>query len=159
MILYHGSNQRIESIDLSLSKRAKDFGHGFYLSIDLQQAQKMADLTCFRTGCGVPTITSFQFDERILHQDVLKVKIFNGYTEDWANFINLNRRNHTFTQKHPYDIVIGPIADDTVGVQIRRFMMGYIDIHRLVKELSYSGGVTIQYFFGTERAIKYLTRL
>ena len=30
--LYHGSNVVIEEIDLSRSKRGKDFGQGFYLS-------------------------------------------------------------------------------------------------------------------------------
>lgn len=66
-----------------------------------------------------------------------------------------NRRNRSFIQAHPYNIVIGPIADDAVGVQIRRFMMGYIDIQRLVKELAYTG-ITTQYFFGTEKAVQYL---
>lgn len=32
MILYHGSNMPIDVIDLQKSKRAKDFGQGFYLS-------------------------------------------------------------------------------------------------------------------------------
>ena len=30
MILYHGSNQPIDSIDLSQGKKFKDFGQGFY---------------------------------------------------------------------------------------------------------------------------------
>lgn len=34
MILYHGSNIEIRSIDLSKSKVGKDFGCGFYLSAD-----------------------------------------------------------------------------------------------------------------------------
>lgn len=31
ILLYHGSNVAIEKIDLSRSKRGKDFGQGFYL--------------------------------------------------------------------------------------------------------------------------------
>lgn len=92
MMLYHGSNTAIDHINLSLSKRAKDFGHSFYLSEDLEQAQKMAELTAFRTGSGVPTVTAFAFNEQILNQSMLNIKVFNGYTEDWANFIALNRR-------------------------------------------------------------------
>ncbi len=60
---------------------------------------------------------------------------------------------------HPYDIVIGPIADDAVGAQLRRFTLGYIDISQLVRELSYIKGPTIQYFFGTERAIQLLKKV
>ena len=43
MILYHGSNIDIDKIDLTKSKPYKDFGKGFYLSADKQQAQRMAE--------------------------------------------------------------------------------------------------------------------
>lgn len=43
MILYHGSNVEIDTIDFSKSKVGKDFGVGFYLSAEEQQAQEMAD--------------------------------------------------------------------------------------------------------------------
>lgn len=36
--LYHGSNVLIEDIDLSHSKRGKDFGQGFYLNANPDQA-------------------------------------------------------------------------------------------------------------------------
>jgi hypothetical protein len=39
-----------------------------------------------------------------------------------------------------YDIVIGPIADDRVGVQLYRFLQGDIDIETLVKRLKYMKG-------------------
>lgn len=43
MILYHGSNISINVIDLSKSKRYKDFGRAFYLSAEREQAAKMAE--------------------------------------------------------------------------------------------------------------------
>ena len=36
--LYHGSNVRIDEIDLKRGRRGKDFGQGFYLSADMEQA-------------------------------------------------------------------------------------------------------------------------
>ena len=42
MILYHGSFAEIEEIDLTLSKPNKDFGKGFYLSDNFEQAFEMA---------------------------------------------------------------------------------------------------------------------
>lgn len=42
MILYHGSNVEIVQIDLGKSRPNKDFGKGFYLSADYQQAMRMA---------------------------------------------------------------------------------------------------------------------
>ena len=59
---------------------------------------------------------------------------------------------------HSYDIVIGPIADDTVGLQMRRLMQGYIDIERMIEELRFHKPA-IQYFFGTEKAIRYLQKI
>ena len=40
MKLYHGSNLVIEKIDLSKGRPAKDFGRGFYLSDNMDQAGK-----------------------------------------------------------------------------------------------------------------------
>ena len=47
--LYHGSNVKIETPDLSHSKPYKDFGRGFYLSEDRQQALNMANQKVRRT--------------------------------------------------------------------------------------------------------------
>ena len=44
MILYHGSNVAIDVIDLSKSRPGKDFGKGFYLSADRQQAFEHLDI-------------------------------------------------------------------------------------------------------------------
>ena len=71
----------------------------------------------------------------------------------------MNRRNRTRIQAHQYDIVIGPIADDAVGYQIRRYVSGLIDMNKFLEELKYMKGQTMQYFFGTERAIRYLTKI
>ena len=71
----------------------------------------------------------------------------------------MNRKNNSDIPAHPYDIVIGPIADDTVGVQIRRFIMGYLSASALVEELRFKGDHAIQYFFGTHKAINLLKRI
>lgn len=42
MKLYHGTNIEFDKIDLKKSKPNKDFGQGFYLSADLQQAKELA---------------------------------------------------------------------------------------------------------------------
>lgn len=52
MILYHGSNQIIEQIDLSKGRKGKDFGQGFYLSDSFEQAKLMAENTVARMECG-----------------------------------------------------------------------------------------------------------
>lgn len=159
MTLYHGSNVYIEKIDLSLSRKGKDFGCGFYLNANKQQAMDMAIRTANRMKSGKPTISAFTFDESILTSNKLNIKIFNDYSVEWAEFILMNRKNTSDTPAHLYDIVIGPIANDTVGVQIRRFIMGYISIERLIEELKFRGNHSVQYFFGTEAAINFLKKV
>ena len=42
MKLYHGSNTRINSINLAMCRPYKDFGTGFYLTDKKEQAERMA---------------------------------------------------------------------------------------------------------------------
>ena len=41
---------------------------------------------------------------------------------------------------------------------MHRFMQGYIDVNRMIEELRFNKPA-IQYFFGTAKAISYLTKL
>ena len=116
--LFHGSNVAIHQIDLSKCRTGKDFGQGFYLSKDYAQAVNMAQIAVAREGMGKTVVTEFEFDNHLLFDDSsLKSKIFDGYTEEWARFILMNRMNHTQIQAHDYDIVYGPIADDKIGIK------------------------------------------
>lgn len=89
----------------------------------------------------------------------LVLKDFQFYSKEWADFILANRANGTRTQIHNYDIVHGPIANDDVGFQIRRLLAGIITINAFLEELKYRQGITYQYFFATERSLKYLKRV
>lgn len=156
MKLYHGSNVEIEYVDLSRGRRGKDFGKGFYANPDYMQAVEFCSNVVRREGSGIPTVTSFEFDESAL--DMLNIKRFDGYTKEWAEFILMNRNNISDKPAHDFDIVIGPIADDGVGTQIRRLSRGFITFDAFLEELKYSK-VSIQYFFGTENALKYLKKI
>lgn len=158
MILYHGSNVEIVAIDLSKSMRGKDFGQGFYLSADKKQAEEMAVFKAMQFD-GEPIVTAFDFDEQALLDEVLKVKLFEEYSLEWAEFVFANRSNQTDAPIHDYDIVYGPIADDKVGVQIRNLIEMNITIEVFLERLKYIKGITFQYYFGTPKAINLLKRL
>lgn len=159
MILYHGSNVKIEVPNLEKSKPYKDFGRGFYLSADKNQALRMAEQKTLQLLIGEPIVSEFEFDETLLQSNELKVKIFEDYSVEWANFILQNRDVHNQHPIHEYDIVYGPIADDGVTFQVRRYQAGTISIDELVKELQYAKGITFQYFFGTTLALEKLKRI
>lgn len=158
MILYHGSNVDIREIDLAKSLRGKDFGQGFYLSDDEKQAEDMAIFKAKQFD-GTPVISAFEFDETVLNDGSLKVRLFTEYSLEWAEFVFTNRTNMADTPLHDYDIIYGPIADDRVGVQIRNLIEKNITLEVFLERLQYIKGITFQYYFGTTRAINLLKRL
>ena len=155
MILYHGSNIAIDKIDLEMSKPNKDFGKGFYLSEDETQAIEMANFKSALLG-GKATITKFEFDITAMQNPNLRTKVFKEYSGEWADFVFANREGYDIEQ---YDIVYGPIANDKVGLQIRKLKDGSIDKTEFLKRLKYMKGITYQYYFGTEKSIQYLTKI
>jgi hypothetical protein len=157
MILYHGTNVEFDVIDLTKSKPNKDFGRGFYLSDNYEQALNMANTKVEQFEVGLPIVMEFEVADSVFQ--TFRVLQFKEYTKEWAQFILQNRNNSTQQQVHDYDIVIGPIANDRVGVQLWRYNSHSIDLDTLVKNLRYMHGITIQYFFGTERAIQQLKRI
>ena len=158
MILYHGSNVDSESIDLSRSSVGKDFGCGFYLTANKEQAERMGKRRARLYG-GEMVVSSFEFDEKAAREAGMNIKVFESYSKEWADFILANRKNDTRTQIHVFDIVHGPIANDDVGYQIRRLLAGLITIETFLNELKFKEGVTYQYFFATERSVQFLKKL
>ena len=157
MILYHGTNIDFSSIDLKKCKPNKDFGQGFYLTDIKEQAKKMAIRCCDFTQSGIPIIQKYEFDEKLLSCEELKVKRFEKVSKEWAEFIFKNRNSKGKFQ-HDYDIVYGPIADDGVVYQLTLFEQHIITIEQLVEGLTYRK-LNNQYYFGTELAISKLHRL
>ncbi len=155
MILYHGSNVEIEKIDLSLSKPYKDFGKAFYLSETMQQAKAMAKYKSLILG-GKPIITKFEFDKDAAKN--LNILIFKEYSKQWAEFVFANRDKEK-ANAHKYDIVYGPIANDRVGLQVINYKEGIISFEQLLSRLKYIKGITFQYAFCTQEALKTLKRL
>lgn len=155
MRLYHGSNMTIEAIDLLRSKPNKDFGRAFYLSPELSQAQEMAKAKCIQFG-GTPCVTAFEIDKEQMQQ--LAYKTFDCYNHEWAHFVYNNRdERQDFT--HQYDIVYGPIADDYIGLQMRKFRYSKLTFEQFLEEIKYPKGITFQYAFCTPEAIKLLHRI
>lgn len=159
MILYHGSNVEIIKIDLEKSRPYKDFGKGFYLSADERQAFRMAQQRASIEAKSSPVVSKFFFDESAMTDGSVRVLAFYNYSTEWAEFVLSNRDYNVVRPYHNYDIVYGPIADDGVTFQLRRYKAGVITLEQLVDELKYSGGITFQYYFGTEKAISKLKKL
>ena len=117
----------------------------------------MAVRKCEFEGVGTPVIMTYQFEDKILYSNELNVKVFQGVSKEWAEFILANRKARN-KKVHNYDIVVGPVADDGVVYQLNLYMQKIITIDKLVEELTFKK-INNQYFFGTEIAISKLTRI
>ncbi len=62
MILYHGSNMKIESINLAMCRPYKDFGRGFYLTDMKEQSVRMAQRVARIYG-GSPVLNVFEIQD------------------------------------------------------------------------------------------------
>lgn len=157
MILYHGSNQPIVNIDLSQGKKFKDFGQGFYTTHIREQAAYWAKRITDRYG-GIPTVTEFNFslDEAVAAG--LNMKIFENPDKEWALFVMANRKQGGEEFHHDYDIVIGPVADDRMARLFGLYDMEIIDLDAVVAGLVYKD-LNSQYFFATEKSLKFIRRV
>lgn len=99
----------------------------------------------------------FLFDANLLTGNEMKVLKFDSPNKEWAEFIYKNR-NREMEFHHDYDIVIGPIANDGVAYLLGRYEEGTITLDELARDLEYKH-LNSQYFFGTDKAIKYLKRI
>ena len=136
MIVYHGSYTEIRQIDLSKCEPHRDFGQGFYVTKLRQQAEFWAKKIGKRKKTeGV--VTEFDFDEEVFEDDTLKVLRFDGYSDDWLDFIVLNRLNKKQQQAHDYDIIEGAVANDDIAARVYDYVAKKVSRKQFLEELKF----------------------
>ena len=161
MKLYHGTDAFFERPDLAKCRPFKDFGRGFYLTPDLSVAKRMAERCVERSDWQGASkyVYVYEFDDSDISS--LRIKRFSAAVdEEFAKFVMANRQLRTREPEHNrdnrYDIVIGPIADDKMGVLFRRFEDGEVSLEYLIDELKFKK-LSMQYSFHTTKALLKLT--
>ncbi|MCL2246859.1 MAG: DUF3990 domain-containing protein [Lentimicrobiaceae bacterium] len=138
MKVYHGSYTEIDIIDLSFCDVGKDFGQGFYVTKLREQAESWAKKKGKHNGTS-GFVTEYDFDEFFLRNSKrIKVLRFEDYSEEWLEFVVLNRKNKSEQQAHDYDIVEGPVADDKVATEIDKYIDGAISKEQFLSDLTYN---------------------
>ena len=122
MYLYHGSNTKVEKPQLILSNRTLDFGPGFYTTSDESQATRWAKLQTKRRKKGEAVLSIYDFDDAEAAE--LATLRFEEADQKWLNFVTKNRKNLYSGDK--FDIVIGPVANDTTMPVLSDYMSGNI---------------------------------
>jgi hypothetical protein len=158
MRVYHGSDINIEVIDLSKCQPAKDFGQGFYVTKYRRQAEEMATRTAEWHKTFTPIVTEFEFEEWAFENRNLQTLRFDSYTEEWLDFIILNRNNKSQIQAHTFDIVEGPVADDDVTKRILDYFQGEVSKADFLEELKFKKQMH-QICFCTTISLRMLERI
>ncbi|MGN0367978.1 MAG: DUF3990 domain-containing protein [Wujia sp.] len=142
IILYHGSNVEVPNPEILVNGHYKDFGYGFYCTNIEKQAKRWA-----LTKKGASVVNSYHFEQK----KELKILSFPQMTEEWLEFVVGCRSG----QKHSYDIVEGPMADDQIWDYVEEYIAGNItkEAFWLLVKFKYP---THQIVFCTDDALKTL---
>jgi hypothetical protein len=138
-LLFHGSREIVEYPEIRKTRYTKDFSWGFYCTNDLDQASRWA---ARRAGGGV--VNRYCYTE----DPALHILRFETMTEDWLDFIVQCRAGKV----HSFDIVEGPMADDTIWNFLNDFLAGEIS-REAFWELARFKRPTHQISFHTLRAL------
>lgn len=151
MKLYHGSNVEVKYPRIKENLRALDFGAGFYLTSSRQQAERWAKTVTKRRRSGAATVNIYDIDEK--NMNVIEVLRFESANAEWLDYVVANRKELIFSNH--YDVVIGPVANDSTLPVIDDYMDGVYTKEEAVKRLL-PQNLTDQYAFLTMRAIEIL---
>lgn len=108
LILYHGSQEIVEFPEIRLQRYNKDFYFGFYCTNIKSQAVRWA-----ARFDGKGYLSEFEYTPDIK----LNVRTFSDMTEEWLDFIVDCRLG----KPHNFDIVEGPMANDTIFNYVQDF--------------------------------------
>ena len=90
MILYHGSNVKVDIPKIIVSNRTLDFGAGFYTTSDRMLAEKWAQTQTRRRRDGKAIVSLYEFDEK--EKNNLNVLSFDSANREWLNYVSNNRK-------------------------------------------------------------------
>ena len=157
MILYHGSDQIIKSPDLRSPARTLDFGSGFYTTTNKEQAEAFAVKVYNRSiRAGVTPngkiISIYEADYEAM-QRKLEILRFESPSKEWFDFVIANRRS--VWQGKRYDIIYGPVANDTIYRTLIAFETGELSIQETIARLKVRK-LYDQMTFTSEKAITFL---
>lgn len=132
IMLYHGSTEKVTMPDLQKCKDGKDFGRGFYLTTDKEQAEKFVKTSIRKKILRheIPDGTKSGYVSAFLFHRNPKLNIFEFKKTDemWLHCICSHRLKGFFPellQKYKkYDIIAGKIANDRTNPTITLYLAG-----------------------------------
>lgn len=166
-ICYHGTIKRDgeyireQGIDLNKSRYATDFGKGFYVTNNLKQAEKWAQIKhldykdSLSTDDSKPVVMYFLLNAKLLNN--LNGIHFKEADNNWGEFILESRVKGMSKQiSHTYDYVKGPLADGKLMPLLKRYISGKINKTAFIKGIMPKSVTHQQMSLHSNRAIQCL---
>lgn len=130
MTVYHGSTEIIKNPDVLHSYRPLDFGKGFYVTTNKNQAENWAKRKSVILGKEKAIVNFYEMDKNF---GELKCKNFGEDLSEWIDFVCHCRDGGTDYEK--YDVIIGKVANDKVFRVVDMYHDGLWDKERAIKEI------------------------
>lgn len=132
MLLFHGSDIRVEKPNVKYSRANLDFGEGFYLTTIKAQAINWAIRKAIFSKT-TPVLNIYEIDEDVFKN--YSVRIFEKESDEWLEFVVVNRRGENTCTS--YDVVYGPVADDRVFEAVNMYLEGLWNKKTTLKALKF----------------------
>jgi hypothetical protein len=155
MKVYHGSYMEVSEIDLSKCEPNRDFGKAFYVTKLREQAEYWAERKG-KVKKNKGSVTEYTFYDNAFEHYGLKILRFDGYTEEWLDFVVMNRNPKSPIPAHDYDIVEGPVANDDIAHRIYAYVKGDISKSDFIEELKFKHRLSHQIAFCTVESLQML---
>ena len=146
--VYHGSIDEVVNPEIRQPNRSLDYGSGFYTTTSYEQAKRWVERRMKDKGVAIGYVNIYELDEKLVKN--MKSLFFEKPTEEWVSFVMRNRTERNFI--HDYDVVYGPVADDSVYTQFALYEGGTISLPTLIHELK-TYKLVDQYLFHTEKSL------
>lgn len=146
--VYHGSIDEVVNPEIRQPNRSLDYGAGFYTTTSYEQAKRWVERRMKDKGVAIGYVNIYELDEKLVKN--MKSLFFEKPTEEWVSFVMRNRTERNFI--HDYDVVYGPVADDSVYTQFALYEGGIISLPTLIHELK-TYKLVDQYLFHTEKSL------
>ena len=146
--VYHGSIDEVVTPEIRQPNRSLDYGSGFYTTTSYEQAKRWVERRMKDKGVAIGYVNIYELDEKLVKN--MKSLFFEKPTEEWVSFVMRNRTERNFI--HDYDVVYGPVADDSVYTQFALYEGGIISLPTLIHELK-TYKLVDQYLFHTEKSL------
>lgn len=150
MIVYHGSSDIVEQPDVLHSYRPLDFGKGFYVTTNYEQAERWAKRKADLLHKEKAYVNIYEVLEE---ESAFNVKTFSNDLDEWIDFVCRCRDGNTDYQA--YDIIKGKVANDKVFRVVDLYHTGVWDKERALKEIKVYPGYD-QIAFISQKAINSL---